>query len=258
MSFLGIESFSKLADSIYFRGVSTGGERSSSINRQGSQVLYITQYVSSSLDFVTTSGNSDAGSMAVSLEQHSLLPREGNTTIIITNITTGAERSGQGIPRVEMVIQLLQPDWLGDTALTVLVNGKPFDLDHSRSSSSDPKKPSFVAVSRGWSIGDTLSLRFQRAVRLVRLDDSRPAYATTYSFMFGDTLLAGLADVNATNSLRVTSFNASDWTVRADNEPSELRFFATTLLERVELVPLNRITTERYTVYYNLTIGRKS
>ena len=34
----------------------------------------------------------------------------------------------------------------------------------------------------------------------------------------------------------------------------ELCFLTTTLLERVELVPLNRITAERYTVYNNLTI----
>ena len=101
-------------------------------------------------------------------------------------------------------------------------------------------------------------MHFEREVRLVGLGDSRPEYATTYCFMYGDTLLAGLADVNATNALRVSSLNASEWTVRAQNERNEVRFFATTLLERVELVALNRITTERYTVYYNLTIGQTS
>ena len=99
------------------------------------------------------------------------------------------------------------------------------------------------------------------------LDDARPEYASTYSFMFGDTLLAGMAAPNATNALRVTSLKASDWTVRTSNASpgsstpglqgypgGALRFLAKTLIESVVLVPLNTITTERYTVYYNFTV----
>ena len=126
---------------------------------------------------------------------------------------------------------------------------------------------SFVTVSRAWSAGDVLSLHLPCSVRLVRLDDTRPRYANSYSFVYGDTLLVGLEtggpNPNASNALRVPSLNASEWTVPVRAEevdqggqqhvPQPLRFRAQTLGRTVDLMPLNEVVEERYTVYFNLT-----
>ena len=108
----------------------------------------------------------------------------------------------------------------------------------------------------------------------MHLGDTRPEYATSYSFVYGDTLLVGVEKVNATNALQVSSLNASDWIVRANGNEAhnnnsttatmtmsspaagQLRFTAKAMGRTVELMPLNEVVEERYTVYYNLTVRK--
>jgi DUF1680 family protein len=283
----GIESFSKLADSIYFRGSSAGASTSSAGASTGAgasgDVLYITQYVSSTLNFTTNDG-----STAVSLEQRSLFPDAGSSTVtisIISSISSSGGGAGSDTKQqlaadksVPIDVKLLLPAWLDGVPPTVLVNGKPIVPPASSSSSSPSSslappapKASFMTVSRTWSAGDTLSIHFPRSVRLVRLTDTRPAYASSYSFVYGDTLLVGVvpgpANPNASNALTVPSLNASEWTSRSGTTgrsrsvqssqvagTSPLRFSAKTLGGTMELTPLNEVAEERYTVYFNVTL----
>jgi len=239
----GVESFSKMADSIYYRGeaepIQDGGLAKG--HTGGQPVLFVTQYISSSLNVSFDAG---ANPSSVTLVQESFFPWGDNTTIQITGIANHASITGS----VPIAIKLIIPAWL-DRAPSVLVNGKPFSTDSVANSSS----ASFLTVARDWLEGDALSLHLPGSLRLVCLDDARMEYNTTYSFVYGDTLLVGLESPDASNVLTVPSLNVSEWSMRT-SVVGQLRFTVKTVGRVVDLMPLNEVVEERYTVYYNLTV----
>ena len=113
---------------------------------------------------------------------------------------------------------------------------------------------SMLVLSRTWRAGDTVALRLPCAVVLAKLDDDRPVYRTTYSFVYGDTLLVGIND-GGDNRIQIPpGMGPQAWVAKSvARAPGRLRFLAQGLGRLVELMPLNEVVDETYTVYYNLT-----
>jgi hypothetical protein len=101
-----------------------------------------------------------------------------------------------------------------------------------------------------------VKLVFPAQVKLVALDDRTGLYNSTYSFVYGDTLLVGVEPtMPADNVLRVPSVDHAGvlkWVVRDSAFPTKLKFIAHTKGRDLELMPLNEVVEERYTVYFNL------
>jgi len=276
----GIESFSKLADSIYFTEAATGA-------------LIVARYVNSrlapsrkhGLGVVATASIASTGKATILVESVGTLA--GGRATIAGGAAMGAgscqdksygecgpmpwgvnltccpgticepAQLDQHLPPVcvpitrstPLSVKLLIPSWAKSPA--VRVNGLP--------STALPIPGSFLEIKREWAVGDQIEITLPCAVALSRVDDDRAAYRTMYSFVWGDTLLVGIVAPSATISdvLHIpTGVAPDDWVQTAVKrvESAALRFVASASDGSfVELMPLNEVVDERYTVYYNLT-----
>lgn len=211
----GIESFSKLADSVYYTETAT-------------QALVVARYVSSYLRPKRQGG--------LALHQSASVARTGRATLVV-----------DATPNTSTQLKLLIPSWA--VAPSVTLNGAP---------TAAPAAASFCVLERVWRVGDTIELTLPAVVRLSKLDDSRAAYGSMYSFVFGDTLLVGLASATgaASAQLPIPSGVAPEaWVQTAVKRTTgELRFVVTgSDGVAVTLMPLNEVVDEAYSVYYNLT-----
>ena len=80
-----------------------------------------------------------------------------------------------------------------------------------------------------------------------------------YAFVVGDTLLVGVeddVDEREGNRLSVPSLDAAGWVHASarSTAAAPLRFLASARNRKLELMPLNEVTHEVYTVYYNITV----
>ena len=120
-------------------------------------------------------------------------------------------------------------------------------------------------MTRTWRVGDRVDVALPCAVRLSKLDDKRSAYQAMYSFVYGDTLLVGIApSAGASHALPIPAGVApEEWVKTAvkRRDGDALRFVVKPLgatgsaasAAIISLMPLNEVVEERYTVYYNLT-----
>ncbi|KAL9269926.1 hypothetical protein AKJ16_DCAP26440 [Drosera capensis] len=153
----GVESFSKLGDSIYFE---EGGS---------SPALYVIQYISSSLDW--KSGNillTQRVDKVVSWDQH----------LRVTLIVTANHGSGTS------TLNLRIPSWASSGAAVAHVNEEALTL---------PGPGKFLSISRSWNSGDKITLELPLGLRTERLVDDRPDYGSLYAILYGPYVLAGLS-----------------------------------------------------------------
>ncbi|KAK1402743.1 AbfB domain-containing protein [Heracleum sosnowskyi] len=155
----GIESFSKLGDSIYFQ--------------QAGQVpgIYVIQYVSSSINW--ESGN-------VLLVQK-VMPVVSLDNYLRVTISVSSRKS----KAILSTLNLRIPIWTYSDGATAALNNKPLPL---------PSPGNYLSITRKWRSDDVISLTLPISIRTEAIKDDRPEYARVKAILYGPYLLVGLSD----------------------------------------------------------------
>ncbi|XAR62385.1 hypothetical protein NMG60_11017119 [Bertholletia excelsa] len=155
----GIESFSKLGDSIYFE---EEGEVPG---------LYIIQHISSSLNW-------KSGQILLNQKVEPVVswnPRLG----VMLSISAG---EGQG--DLNSTLHMRIPFWTHSNGARAVLNGQDLEL---------PTPGNFLSESRKWNPGDKITLDLPISLRTEVIKDDRPEYASIHAIFYGPYLLAGLS-----------------------------------------------------------------
>ncbi|XP_062171742.1 uncharacterized protein LOC133877449 isoform X2 [Alnus glutinosa] len=152
----GIESFSKLGDSIYFE---EEGEVPG---------LYIIQYISSSLDW--KSGQS--------LLNQKVDPIGSWDPFLQVTLTFSSKEGASRLSNLNLRI----PSWTSADGAKALLNGQSLPI---------PAPGNFLSVPRSWRSGDKLTLQLPIGLRTEAIQDDRPEYASIHAILHGPYLLAG-------------------------------------------------------------------
>ncbi|KAF9688694.1 hypothetical protein SADUNF_Sadunf01G0014800 [Salix dunnii] len=152
----GIESFSKLGDSIYFEeeGEAPG--------------LYIIQYISSSLDW-------KSGQIVINQKVDPVVSSDPYLRVTLT--FSPNEGSSQA-----STLNLRIPFWTHLDGAAATINSQSLAI---------PAPGSFLSVNRKWSSGDKLSLQLPISLRTEAIQDDRHQYASIQAILYGPYLLAG-------------------------------------------------------------------
>ncbi|KAL7151805.1 hypothetical protein ABFS83_04G055700 [Erythranthe nasuta] len=155
----GIESFSKLGDSIYFEeeGVDMG--------------LYIIQYISSSFDWKSTQ---------VVLSQRVEPVISWDQRLRVT-IKISSKKQGDG---ASSTLNLRIPLWSYSNGSKASLNGQELSL---------PPPGNFLSITKNWSDGDELILDLPLALRTEAIKDDRSEYSSLQGILYGPYLLAALS-----------------------------------------------------------------
>ncbi|XP_009125873.1 uncharacterized protein LOC103850835 [Brassica rapa] len=154
----GIESFSKLGDSIYFQ---EDGE---------SPALYVTQYISSSLDWKSS---------GVSLSQ-TVKPVVSWDPYMRVTFTFSSSKGGMG---KESTLNLRIPVWTNSESAKVSLNGQSLKV---------PASGNFLSIKQNWKSGNQVTMELPLSIRTEAIKDDRPEYASLQAILYGPYLLAGL------------------------------------------------------------------
>ncbi|KAL9169078.1 hypothetical protein ABFS82_04G056000 [Erythranthe guttata] len=173
----GIESFSKLGDSIYFE---EGGKTPS---------LYIIQYISSSINW-------RAGNISLRQEVDPIVSLDQRFRVAFTFASTEQHSSG-GTATLKFRIPL----WTNSDGAKASINGQDLPLLNPGN---------FLSISKNWSPGDKIIFDLPLSIRTEAIKDDRPEYSSLKAIFYGPYLLAGLSDgeweIDATSATSV-----SDW-----------------------------------------------
>lgn len=153
----GIESFSKLGDSIYFE------------EKGNSPSLYIIQYIPSSLDW-------KSGQVLVSQKIEPVVSWDNRLRVTIT-ISSNGHSSGAA-----STLNLRIPSWTHSSGAKATLNGKDLSL---------PAAGNFLAITKTWGQGDKITLELPMILRTEAIQDDRPEYASVQAILYGPYLLAG-------------------------------------------------------------------
>ncbi|KAK9058566.1 hypothetical protein SSX86_023408 [Deinandra increscens subsp. villosa] len=168
----GIESFSKLGDSIYFE--ETG-------NNPG---LYIIQYISSSVNWKLGQIVLDQKVMPVVAWD----PRLRVTT------TISSKKDGSS-----STLNFRIPFWTTSSA-KVTLNGRDIPLT---------SPGNFLPVTQKWNSSDVITLELPITLRMEAIQDERSDYASLHAILFGPYLLVALT--TGDSDLKPSSNSLSDW-----------------------------------------------
>ncbi|XP_057953469.1 uncharacterized protein LOC131147864 [Malania oleifera] len=169
-----IESFSKLGDSIYFE-------------EEGKQpALYITQYISSSLDW-------ESGKIVLNQQVDPVVSWEPFLRVNFT--ISSKEGAGQS-----SALQLRVPTWSSSNGAKAVLNGQNLQL---------PPPGNFHSVSV--SPGSKLNLELPMSLRTEPIKDDRPDHASLQAILYGPYLLVGLSSGDL--DIKTESAAISQWTV---------------------------------------------
>ncbi|CAN4094875.1 unnamed protein product [Withania somnifera] len=153
----GIESFSKLGDSIYFE------------EKGNSPSLYIIQYIPSTLDW-------KSGQAAVSQKIEPVVSWDNRLRVTIT-VSSNGHTGG-----ASSTVNLRIPSWTHSSGAKATINGKDLSL---------PTPGNFLSITKTWSQVDKISLELPMILRTEAIQDDRPEYASVQAILYGPYLLAG-------------------------------------------------------------------
>lgn len=170
----GIESFSKLGDSIYFEEM---GKVPS---------LYVIQYISSSVNW-----NSAQISLRQDVDDVLSLDQRLKVKIKVSS----KEDSGTA------TLNFRIPSWTSANGLKASLNGSPVSV---------PNPGSFLSITRSWSEGDEIALEFPLGIRTEVIQDDRPQFASLQAILYGPYLLVGLSKGDY-DILTGPTKSTSDW-----------------------------------------------
>ncbi|XP_031100479.1 uncharacterized protein LOC116004529 [Ipomoea triloba] len=171
----GIESFSKLGDSIYFE------------EQGNSPGIYIIQYIPSSLDW-------KLGQIKLSQIIKPVASWDNHLHVTIP-VTSKQESSPPS------TLNLRIPTWTSAEGAKATLNGKPLSL---------PPPGNFLSITKNWTSSDIITLDLPLSLRTEAIKDDRAEYASVHAILYGPYLLAGLSrgdwDINTTSA-----GSLSDW-----------------------------------------------
>ncbi|KAF0914190.1 hypothetical protein E2562_027606 [Oryza meyeriana var. granulata] len=171
----GIESFSKLGDSIYFeeKGAKPG--------------LYIIQYIPSTFNWKTA---------GLTVTQQVKPLSSSDQYLQISLSISVAKTNGQYV-----TLNVRIPSWTSVNGAKATLNDKDLQL---------ASPGTFLTISKQWDSGDHLLLQFPIYLRTEAIKDDRPQVASLNAILFGPFLLAGLTtgDWDARTGAAAA---ASDW-----------------------------------------------
>ncbi|KAL6874165.1 hypothetical protein ACP4OV_014247 [Aristida adscensionis] len=171
----GIESFSKLGDSIYFeeKGDKPG--------------LYIIQFIPSTFNW------RKAGLTVT----QKVKPLSSSDQYLEVSLSISAKTNGQFA-----TLNVRIPSWTSMNGVKASLNGK--DLGFA-------SPGTFLTVSRQWGGSDQLLLQLPISLRTEALKDDRPEYASVHAVLFGPFLLAGLTHGDWDAKAGGATAAISDW-----------------------------------------------
>ncbi|XWS73515.1 hypothetical protein CRYUN_Cryun02cG0136000 [Craigia yunnanensis] len=169
----GIESFSKLGDSIYF-------EEEGSIPS-----LYIIQYISSTLDW-------KSGKIVLNQKVDPLVSWDPYLRVTLTSSLK--EGAGQST-----TLNLRIPIWTQLKGAKATLNAQNLDL---------PAPGSFLPVE--WSAWDKLTIQLPISLRTEPIKDDRPEYASVQAILYGPYLLSGYSSGDW-DIRTVSTASVADW-----------------------------------------------
>lgn len=171
----GIESFSKLGDSIYFE---EEGEVPS---------LYIIQYITSSLDW-------KSGRILLNQEVDAVSSWDPYLRVTLTpTLKEGAAQSSN--------LNLRIPSWTHTDGAKASLNDQSLNL---------PAPGNFLSVTRDWRVGDKITLQLPISLRTEAIKDDRPEFASLQAILYGPYLLSG--HTSGDWDIKTGSANSlSDW-----------------------------------------------
>ncbi|GFP98769.1 hypothetical protein PHJA_002020800 [Phtheirospermum japonicum] len=155
----GIESFSKLGDSIYFE-------------EEGNDLaLYVIQYIPSTLNW-------KSGQVVLTQRVEPVVSWDQRLRV---TITISSETQVEGL---SSTLKLRVPLWTHSNGSNASLNGEQLSL---------PAPGNFLSITKSWSPGDEISLDLPLILRSEAIKDDRTEYASLQAFLYGPYLLAGLS-----------------------------------------------------------------
>lgn len=182
----GIESFSKLGDTIYF------------LEEGETPTLYIVQHIPSTFDWT-------AAGLTVQQQAKPLFSTDPYFEVAISISAKGDAQPAKVMVRI--------PSWTSTVGAVATLNGQKLNL----TSAGD-----FLTLTKLWG-DDILLLQFPINLRTEAIKDYRPEYASIQAVLFGPHLLAGLTHGNQTITSSDQSNNGLNpgvWEVDATNAAS--------------------------------------
>ncbi|XP_042498492.1 uncharacterized protein LOC122076913 isoform X2 [Macadamia integrifolia] len=171
----GIESFSKLGDSIYFE-------------EEGKlPALYVIQFISSNLDW-------KSGQIVLNQTVEPVVSWDPYLRLKMTFFTK--KEAGQS-----SILNLRIPLWTYSNGAKAALNSQNLNL---------PQPGNFLSVTRQWHGGDELTLQLPIVLRTEAIQDDRPEYASLQAILYGPYLLAGLSSGDG-DIKTGTAHSVSDW-----------------------------------------------
>ncbi len=218
----GVEEFAKTADTIYFHN---------------DRDIFVNLFIASEVNWPEK---------GIRLEQLTKFPEEEGTTLVMHTARP-----------VDMALNIRIPAWAADGG-SVRINGEALPAFASPGS--------YLELSRTWKEGDRVEVRLPMNLRVEEL----PGDATQRAAIYGPLVLAGrlgtegLTDemsyslystVPPGKPISVPAIAASTkeplgWLKKVESEP--LTFQTTGQEKTVSLIPLYKISGERYAVYWKM------
>ncbi|XP_010519734.1 PREDICTED: uncharacterized protein LOC104799093 [Tarenaya hassleriana] len=152
----GIESFSKLGDSIYFE------------EEGGSPGLYVVQYISSSLEWK---------SVGVSLTQKVKPVVSWDPYLRVAFTFSSKQETGK-----KSTLNLRIPVWTNSDGVKASLNGQSLEV---------PAPGNFLSITRNWKSSDQISMELPLSIRTEAIKDDRPEFSSLQAILYGPYLLAG-------------------------------------------------------------------
>ncbi|GER38331.1 non-reducing end beta-L-arabinofuranosidase [Striga asiatica] len=154
----GIESFSKLGDSIYFE--------------EGKDLLlYIIQYIPSTLNWTS-------GQILLTQKVEPVASWDQRLRVTITISSNGQSE------RLSSTLNLRIPMWTQSNGSKASLNGQHVSL---------PAPGNFLSINKLWSPGDEITLDLPVLLRSEHIQDDRTEFASIQAFLYGPYLLAALS-----------------------------------------------------------------
>ncbi|XP_078154338.1 uncharacterized protein LOC144549468 isoform X2 [Carex rostrata] len=171
----GIESFSKLGDSIYFE------------QKGSSPSLHIIQFIPSTFNWK---------SAGLVISQHTQ-PLTSSDSVLRVSFTISSNQSNNKASTVNIRI----PSWTSLHTFKASLNSQKL---------VPTLQGNFLSITKNWGSNDNLVLEFPISIRTEQIKDDRPEYSSLHAIFFGPYLLAGITtgDWDAKSG---SSSSVSDW-----------------------------------------------
>ncbi|KXZ56391.1 hypothetical protein GPECTOR_1g347 [Gonium pectorale] len=216
-----VESYAKLADSIYFKDMQPLQSGADSSSPKLPPRLYINQMVSSRATWAEMG-------LRITMEADMLAPGPAATADIrLESLSSNSAGGGAGGSPRGFTLMVRVPHWArahgggarkasagSREGININVNGQLW-----ASCPGPPQPGSYCQVTRQWSPGDTVALRMPMRWWLKPLPENRPQYHGLQAIMMGPFVMAGITHVERRLVLPPAGAEAASAAVGARTAP---------------------------------------